>query len=287
MFRNMALGLAGALVLAGSAHAGGLKDGPFVPEPNWAGSYFGVYGGYGNGESSVVSKTTSTSIPWIVNAATAPTPSQAVIDKTQSPSLSPEGYDVGGTFGHNWQAGSLVFGVEGSFGAFHLSDTATNSTPAVTYTATIVNQSAVTSVTTVDTDWLATIRGRLGFSTGRALFYGTGGAAFTSINFHQRNAYSYGGAAAFVNYGSENTSASDTLTGWTAGGGIELKLGGAWSGKLEYLRVDFGNIAATGTVYSPTGVNRATVSHTADLSADIVHVGLNYHFGHQVYEPLK
>lgn len=287
MFRNLALGMAGAIVLAGSASAGGFKDAPVSPEPGWAGSYFGLYAGYGIGDSSVVSKTTATSVPWVVNATTAPTPSQAVIDKTMSPDLHPEGYSAGGELGYNWQAGSLVLGVEGSLGGFHPSDSVTRSTPAVTYTATIVNQSAVSSVTTVDADWLATIRGRLGFSTGRALFYGTGGAAFTSLNFHQHNAYSYGGTAPFQNYGSENTSVSDTLTGWTAGGGVELKLGGAWSGKIEYLRVDFGNIASTGTVYSPAGVNRATVSHTADLSSDVVHVGLNYHFGRQVYEPLK
>jgi outer membrane immunogenic protein len=67
-------------------------------------------------------------------------------------------------------------------------------------------------------DWLATVRGRAGWALDRVLLYGTGGAAF---------------APAAVIGG------STTMTGWTAGGGIEYAFTPNWTAKVEYLYVDF------------------------------------------------
>jgi opacity protein-like surface antigen len=36
-------------------------------------------------------------------------------------------------------------------------------------------------------------------------------------------------------------------TGWTAGGGVEAHLGGNWTGKIEYLYLDFGTVTSTTT----------------------------------------
>ncbi len=342
MLRIITVGLVSAVALSASANAGGFKDGP--SDPGWTGAYAGVYGGYSFGSSNVTSSTTSNALGWptagglynaqnftvnTTNAAVnggAPynqsyqtfvySPSKAAIDSTQSPALSPEGFDVGGTAGYNWQRGRLVFGVEGSFGAFHPNDSATRSTSSVAFTPypalpqqltgpagaaipLVLNQNYVTSVTTVDADWLATLRGRLGYATGQTLFYGTGGVAFTSINLQQRNVYANGGTilvqatantvtnpAVSPNFGNENTSVSSTVTGWTAGGGVEMKIGGNWTGKLEYLHLDFGDISTRGTVYSPGGAAVATVNHTADLKNEVIQAGLNYHF-FRTYEPLK
>ncbi len=339
MLRIVAVSLVSAVALSASAYADGLKDGP--PNPGWAGGYAGVYGGYTFGNSKVTSTTTSAPL-WpaapgnytngrpVVTATTASpnpspptylqayqtltyTPGQAAIDQTQSPILAPEGLDVGGTAGYNWQRGRLVFGVEGSAGAFHPSDTANTTTPTVSFSPypalagtlqpgntipVVLNQNAVTSVTTVDADWLATIRGRLGYATDRTLFYGTGGAAFTSIDFHQRNVYSNGGTylvqtgtgavtntGIYTNPATENTSATSTRVGWVAGGGVEMKIGGNWSGKLEYLHLDFGDFSTHG-IAPVTGGAAVTVNHSVDFKSEVVQAGLNYHF-RPAYEPLK
>ncbi len=345
MLRSIVAGMVSAVALAASANADGLKDFGAPPQSTWAGSYAGVYGGYGWGESNVTSQTNSTTIPWpttqgaylnpstVYNALTTVSsfnngvafiqpyqqytynPGQAAINKAESPSLQMDGLDIGGEAGHNFQTGNWVFGFEGSFGAYHITDTATANTPTVAFSAfpafsgfstttpipVILNQNTVTSVTTVDTDWLATLRARLGFTTGRALFYGTAGVAFTSVNLQQKNSYVNGGtsltqggtttaptlaaAAVFTNFGSENTSSNSVETGYAVGGGVEYKIGGNWTGKLEYLYLGFGDINTSGTVYSPTGTAIATVHHSADLDANVVHAGLNYHFGNG-YQPL-
>jgi opacity protein-like surface antigen len=367
MLRIVVAGVVSAVALTASANADGFKDAA-APYSTWAGSYGGVYGGYGFGQASETSSianmpnvsaspvagglpfTNVTALPWPAaggtynpqsltvnygpNAGTPNTsaeywvtasPSQAVINKAQSPNIETAGLDIGGTAGHNWQSGSWVLGVEGSFGAFHLSGTANNSTPSGDFSGFIgtpggglppvttsssanplvLNQNAVTSNTTVDTDWLATVRGRLGYTTGRALFYGTAGVAFTQVNLTQHTNYSNGGTIltsantnlasfnnAFANTGvfnnlaNENTSSSNTATGWTAGGGVEYKLGGNWSGKLEYLYLDFGSVDANGTVYTPGGATVTTVHHSVDLQSNVVQAGLNYHFGNS-FQPLQ
>jgi outer membrane immunogenic protein len=83
----------------------------------------------------------------------------------------------------------------------------------------------------VETDWYATARVRLARSTGPALLYVTGGAAFVDVT----NRYN-------VNLvGRAQASKSEVATGWTIGGGIEAVLGNGWTGKTEYLYIDAGS----------------------------------------------
>ena len=83
---------------------------------------------------------------------------------------------------------------------------------------------AICSGCTFKDTWLATLRGRLGYSVDRWLPYITGGGA-------SGNAYvsSPGGAV------------SDTKGGWSAGAGIEWAFLPNWSAKVEYLYVDLGD----------------------------------------------
>jgi outer membrane immunogenic protein len=278
MFRRIAFGMVSAMALTVSAHAGGMKDGPVAPpEPTWTGFYLGAYGGYGWSESGVASRIDPASAFGVFGGIDY----KGRYNDAMSPALYPDGADIGGSAGYNFQAGSIVFGVEGSFGAFHLSDTAATTFSALSLipAPAVVPVSLLTS-TTVETDWLATIRGRVGFTFNRALFYGTGGAAFASANFHQHNLYQ---TAAGLITNQETASFSDTLTGWTAGGGVEYRLGNNWSAKIEYLHFDFSSLSGSSTI---TNVAPApSVSHSASLTADSVRVGLNYRFGSS-YAPL-
>ena len=78
---------------------------------------------------------------------------------------------------------------------------------------------------------------------------------------------------------------STTKVGWTLGAGVETKLGGGWSAKLEYLFVDLGSVTGTmgitinpafGPAFSTGGV--ATATRTVQAMDNIVRVGLNYKF---------
>jgi outer membrane immunogenic protein len=79
---------------------------------------------------------------------------------------------------------------------------------------------------------------------------------------------------------------SHTQTGWTIGGGVESRIWGAWSLKLEYLYVDLGSMTDSfGLVVNPRFIatNPASLSGLAagvtsstHFTDNIVRVGLNY-----------
>jgi len=63
--------------------------------------------------------------------------------------------------------------------------------------------------------------------------------------------------------------------GWTVGGGFEARLVGNWTGKIEYLYMDFGSMT--------TGVNNQlnttiTALFNSRLADQVVRVGINYKF---------
>lgn len=77
---------------------------------------------------------------------------------------------AGGYIGYNWQGSNVVLGVEGDLDwtGYDLQVTSLLSGGQLTVTA--------------KHDYLASVRGRLGFTNGPALFYGTAGVAFTDID---------------------------------------------------------------------------------------------------------
>lgn len=151
-----------------------------------------------------------------------------------STSFNTSGGLIGGTLGYNWQMNQLVFGLEGD----------------VDWANIRGSGSCAGTNCSVKHDWLATLRGRLGFTPwDRGLLYVTGGAAWGNVN------------ADIAGVGSSN----ETKTGWTIGGGLEAAIAGPWTGKIEYLYVDLGDGGAI------AGTTPSTQTH-------IVRAGLNYRF---------
>jgi outer membrane immunogenic protein len=145
--------------------------------------------------------------------------------------VNANGFLIGGTLGGNYQFGSFVVGIEGD-GDYN-SD----------------NQNGFKST------WLATVRGRAGFAYDRVLFYGTGGAAFANGQLAAVAATPT--AAAFPG-------GSATITGWTAGGGIEWAFTPNWTAKVEYLYADFPTPSIGGNSFKFTD--------------NIVRAGINFKF---------
>jgi outer membrane immunogenic protein len=169
--------------------------------------------------------------------------------------------------GYNWQSGIWVFGVEGDGQATSLRNSSSISNPAFPLNGGGFDAPA-TFTTSVKLDWLATARARLGVTSGAALFYVTGGAAFGGV----RTATNLFGAP----NGYPSTTDS-TRTGWTAGGGVEWGFAPQWSAKVEGLYYDLGSVTSLG-VSVPLITAFQEGAHY-EINGWVARVGVNYRFG--------
>ena len=240
-----------ALAAVSTAHAADFK-----------GFYIGGNVGGANGNSDA--KTTTIFSPTGYFAST----SVPAIATAGAQNLSTSGFTGGGQAGYNFQHGAFVLGFETDFGSMSLSDSQTTTTKYPCCNANFtVNQS-------ITTDWLFTVRPRVGFAAGPLLVYGTGGLAMTHANYQALFTDTFASAH-------ENGGQDDNMTGWTAGGGAEVKTGTHWSVKGEYLYASFGSFTATSTnLTAPATTSWPTnvFTHTADLRGHIYRFGVNFHF---------
>ena len=86
----------------------------------------------------------------------------------------------------------------------------------------------------VSSDWLITLRPRVGFAANNWLVYVTGGLAVANLKSNFSFTDTFAGAT-------ESASISKTKAGWTVGVGTEYALMNGWSVKAEYLYVDLGS----------------------------------------------
>jgi outer membrane immunogenic protein len=240
-----------SLAAAGRAFAADLPQ-PAPPPPrapavyvapvyNWAGIYIGINGGWGFGSSTWTDP---------VN------PSGA----GNSGSFNTSGGLVGGTLGVNWQANAFVFGVETDLDWQNLKGSVGN-----TFCGSLATATGVTGLSCqTQSNWVGTVRGRLGFAADRVLFYGTAGGA-------------YGNVQAGLN---TLPLQSSTEFGWTAGAGIEGAFADNWTAKVEYLYVDLGNSANCNTTASCgfEGVGGAAANNSVKFTESMVRAGINYKF---------
>ena len=133
--------------------------------------------------------------------------------------------------GYNYQMGMLVIGVEGDI----------NSARSRASDALVVGLPAPLNGTMahrVDEklDWFGTLRGRLGIADSRWLIYATGGWAFGHVKSSTFVQFSLSGDT-------YTSSFSDTLSGWTVGGGFEYAFHNNWTVKGEVLWIDLGKVS--------------------------------------------
>lgn len=229
---------------------------------NWSGFYAGVNAGAAFGRASTQTSTTvgtyfaATSIPAIAAAG--------------DQSANNTGFTGGVQIGYNWQINSAVIGLEADFGYMGLR--ASSSAGAV-YPCCAPTAFTVSSST--KTDWLMTLRPRVGIANNNWLLYVTGGLAVAQVKADFTFADTFALAA-------ESASISKTKAGWALGGGVEYAMAGPWSLKAEYLHVDLGSVSTTSNNMTLTAAAipspGSTWSHSVKVTDDIVRVGLNYKF---------
>jgi len=166
-----------------------------APVATWQGFYLGISGGYADHRA----RFGDPQYDW--NGA--------------GPFYFSDGAVYGGQVGYNWQAGSLVYGLEADF------------------TKTWIdggNDCCGHSI-----NWLASVRGRAGLTAfdNRTLFYVTGGAAWADIDYSSSGTH------------------SDTHFGWVAGAGVERALTSNLSARVEYLYYGFDGVTAPAGTVAP------------------------------------
>ena len=164
---------------------------------NWTGFYIGINAGYGTGNSN-----------W----------TDGPLESTNFFPIS--GFLAGGTVGANYQIGQYVFGIEGDGGWTNLRGNSGSTCGGI---AAVVPPPVSCQT---QSDWLGTVRGRVGYAFDRILVYGTAGAAFGNVQ---------------TGLNPPSTFDSTTEAGWTAGVGVELAFAPNWTAKVEYLFVDLPN----------------------------------------------
>jgi outer membrane immunogenic protein len=192
-------------------------------------------------------------------------------------SVSDKSFMGGGQIGYNYQVNHVVFGVEGDLDATHVRATLSrNAVPAVAG-APAGFFGTVNANSTLENGWVGSVRGRLGFTVDRLMFYGTGGLAFAQSRLNTAFAYTPPGNAlpAFFFPGPTGATSSQVLMGWTAGVGGEWAVTDAVSVGAEYRHSDFGSQNyLLGADIIPT-----PISENVKYTTDQVTVRANWHFG--------
>jgi outer membrane immunogenic protein len=228
--------LASTILLAATGAglaADAVASDPVVSAYSWTGFYAGVHGGYAWGSGD------------------GPYPDAAGV-RFETAYPEAQGGLLGAQIGYNYQWGSFVLGLEGDL-SYSWADGSSriNIFPAGTDNGGY-NETEFT--------YLASITARAGYAFDRTLLYAKGGIGFTRLEMND-----YDDPAIF------NARGSETLTGWTIGGGVEHALNDKWSVKGEYQFYRFsGDVAVNDPV--------AFRTYEGDFDVHAIKIGLNYKF---------
>jgi outer membrane immunogenic protein len=242
---------------------------PAIPVFTWSGAYAGINAGYafdGNSYNNLAASTAG---------------QQAAInvgDRAAFLRQRSSGFTGGGQIGYNYELGGglPILGALGNGGAqggvvigVEADASYTDLRNSVGYIGTLGGASQYNA----DTQFVGTVRGRLGYAFGNFLVYGTGGFAYGSVN--DAVAFAPGAAGYFGQ-------TSSLRTGYAYGGGLEYAIpttsfvnffnSSAVTIKAEFIHYDLGtqslvlNSSAGGLPY----VDRIKTS------GNLVRAGLNY-----------
>ena len=241
MSRIVTIAASAALALSAAA-AGSAVAADADEAPNWSGFHVGGHIG-GAGLSTSWTGSQSVTIPGPPGAEGQPPGPPTTVTTPIGASANRTAVDVGAQAGFDVQTGQFVFGVEGDFDYNSLN----SQTVAASYT-----------VRAHATDY-GSIRARAGVAFDKVLVFATGGAAFSNLSFTTTTA---SGLVATASSG----------TGWTAGGGAEVRLSHNLSLVAEGSYASFG-----GHDLNAAGLNKTLADHVS-ANEGRGWIGLNFHF---------
>lgn len=242
---------------------------PVVPIFNWTGFYIG---GNLGGELGHYND------PFAVAGTTA---FGATAPPVTIPLASNNGsFTGGGQIGYRWQqpGSQWVGGVEADFNWVDLKNTRT-------LTAAQLPPANITFVSgdslSAKTNFQSSIRGSLGLTWDRLLWYVTGGVAFANTEATANFIQTIGGGILFP---ASSGSQTRTLIGGTIGTGLTYALNNNWDIGAEYRFTSYGGsdfgLGSVAAIAAPGGVLFATVPASTHLSltTNEVRLRVNYRF---------
>jgi outer membrane immunogenic protein len=219
-----AVALVGGANIANAADLGGsYKDEPIAsygPSYSWAGLYVGGSAGFGTGDT------------------------ETNIEGFKLFDYDMNGAIYGAHVGYNLQRGNVVFGIEASINGTDMDGADDILGPVL--------------ASERELDWYATAVARLGYASGKTLFYGFGGVAWADVTT----------TATILG---QNVESEDSHVGWTAGLGIEHAVSDRFSVRVEYSHVDLGEGDGLLSDYG--------AEHEVDVKFDAIKIGASYKFG--------
>ena len=239
---------------------------PIVEVWTWDKFYVGVNGGYSWGRSD-------TSGTFYNNT------TGVQLSPTQSGIIHLDGWVFGGQVGKNWQFGNWVAGIEldGQWTNEKGSSVFTcATTPGLCNGITGGPGQGIAPTTTFNQEisWFVTLRPRVGaLLNPSTLLYVTGGLAVAGIKTDGVLAgYTAGQAPTSVAWSNDQTK-----FGWVVGAGVEARLGGNWTGKLEGLYMDYGTVSGSPVLLTSNPPLR--FDYSSKVTDVVLRAGVNYHFG--------
>jgi outer membrane immunogenic protein len=136
------------------------------------------------------------------------------------------GFIAGGHGGYDWQQGSWVYGLAADLSGSGLRSSMSGGLVGIGCPFDAASTSA-------KIDWYGTVRGRIGWSGGNFLLYGTGGLAYGDVNL--TSSYTAGNTTT-------TASVSQVKTGFVVGGGLDYLLQPNLVLNLSYQYVDLGTL---------------------------------------------
>jgi len=254
-----------SVVMALMTSAGQAADVETTAAYDWSGSYIGAFGGVAWSDADIDGK--------IFNDGGVPAHPQFLLDVVNAINDSSHS-NVTGTYGvqagYNLQLDMVVLGVQVDFGGLNLGDSDQR--------VEDLGEGLVVSVeNSFDTDWMLTLRPRIGLVFDNLLLYATGGAALTDLTFKHDYATTEPGAIS-----AEDFSETSSQWGWIAGAGLEYAADDHWSIAIEYLYADFGTVSEERRViFTDAAIAEplnTVFKNELDLVVQTVRASVNYKF---------
>lgn len=257
------------------------------PELYWSGFYIGSQAGYWGSKNNRITTTGSSTYINPAFAVGAGSISDALTQvATNEFSLHSYGFKGGALVGYNYQyTKNILLGLDIDFDG--LSNTNNTNTLEKTVNLADFNENYAASLSIKQKiNYLGTVRPRIGYLYyPNLLFYMTGGFAYGKVELDTTwTAQESLGPTVFSAIDTQNNS-SQTLTGWTAGIGVEWLFKSNWSARLEYAYYDLNDMNATATLAQTNESTTppalwASVAANTNLAVSVwsIKAGISYHF---------
>jgi outer membrane immunogenic protein len=240
-----------AVTLAGPAFAADLpmkSEVPYVaPRFSWTSCYVGAHLGGGRATKDMTDPVQLVQDSFLSAGSTT---------GITTASTTPTGVVIGGQIGCDYEfASNLVIGIEGS---------ASGSTMRGSTNVGLPLGNPDVGLVQANTDFLASVTGRVGYAFDTVLLYAKGGFAVAG------DKYNVSGTFTGLPY---NFQGLDNRYGWTAGGGVDWAFSRHWSMNVEYDYYRFGS----GPILMNDGINAFSGVVDVRQTVQVVKVGLNFH----------